>query len=137
MNIREAIRSRILILDGALGTMIQSYGLSEDDFRGSLPLLKMVTYKGNNDMLNITHPQTIADIHRRYLKAGADIIETNTFSSQRISQSDYHLQDYAHEMALEAGKARAAVCRRVFHTRKAPLRGRIGGTYEPDTVDKS
>lgn len=99
--------------------MIQSYGLSEDDFRGSLPLLKMVTYKGNNDMLNITHPQTIADIHRRYLKAGADIIETNTFSSQRISQSDYHLQDYAHEMALEGARL-ARQCADEFSTPEKP-----------------
>ena len=141
MNIREAIRSRILILDGALGTMIQSYGLSEDDFRGSLPLLKMVTYKGNNDMLNITHPQTITDIHRRYLKAGADIIETNTFSSQRISQSDYHLQDYAHEMALEGARL-ARQCADEFSTPEKPrfVAGSVGPTnrtlsISPDVSD--
>lgn len=137
MNIREAIRSRILILDGALGTMIQSYGLSEDDFRGSLPLLKMVTYKGNNDMLNITHPQTIADIHRRYLKRRGrhyrdeHVLVAADFAV-RLSSSGLCTRD-----GSQKGKARAAVCRRVFHTRKAPLRGRIGGTYEPDTVDKS
>lgn len=69
MSIREAIKHKILILDGALGTLIQTYGLTEEDFRGSLPLPSIITFKGNNDMLNITKPSVIEDIHRRYLRA--------------------------------------------------------------------
>lgn len=85
MSIEEAIQERILILDGAMGTMIQSYQLEEQDFRGEI--FKDIDFqmKGNNDILSLTRPDVIEDIHRRYLEAGADIITTNTFSSQRIS----------------------------------------------------
>lgn len=141
MDIREAIQHKIFILDGAMGTMIQTYGLTEEDFRGSLPLLKMITYKGNNDMLNITHPQTIADIHRRYLRAGADIIETNTFSSQRVSQADYRLQEYSREMALRGAQI-ARQCADEFSTPDKPrfVAGSIGPTnrtlsMSPDVSD--
>lgn len=141
MDIREAIQHKILILDGAMGTMIQTYGLTEEDFRGSLSLLKMITYKGNNDMLNITHPQTIADIHRRYLRAGADIIETNTFSSQRVSQADYRLQEYSREMALRGAQI-ARQCADEFSTPDKPrfVAGSIGPTnltlsMSPDVSD--
>ena len=85
MTLNELARKRIVILDGALGTMVQSYALSEDDFRGERFRESTVELKGNNDLLNITRPDVVSDIHRRYLEAGADIIETNTFSSQRIS----------------------------------------------------
>jgi 5-methyltetrahydrofolate--homocysteine methyltransferase len=106
MGIKDIIKQRILILDGAMGTMIQGYNLTEDDFRGKLKLYRephghITTYKGNNDMLNLTKPELIADIHRLYLEAGADLIETNTFSAQRISQSDYHMEDYAYEINLQ------------------------------------
>lgn len=77
--ISKIASQRILILDGAMGTMIQSYGLSEDDFRGQRYVACQGTLCGNNDMLNLTRPDVIADIHRRYLEAGADIITTNTF----------------------------------------------------------
>ena len=105
----DVIKDRILILDGAMGTMIQSYGLEEKDFRlkdSQISNLKSQTsiQKGNNDVLNLTRPDVVLDIHRRYLKAGADIIETNTFSSQRISQADYHLQGRAREIALEGAR---------------------------------
>lgn len=96
--------SRILILDGAMGTMIQGYHLTEDDFRGDRFRDIPGQMKGNNDMLNLSCPDVIRDIHRRYLKAGADIIETNTFSSQRISEVDYHLEDYSREMAYEGAR---------------------------------
>ncbi len=141
MNITDTLRKRILILDGAMGTMIQSYDLTEDDFRGTLELLKMITYKGNNDMLNLTRPDVIADIHRRYLKAGADIIETNTFSSQRVSQSDYHLQHLAKDMALRGAKI-ARQCADEFSTPQKPryVAGSIGPTNKtlsmsPDVSD--
>ena len=85
-----------------MGTMIQTYGLTEEDFRGKTFNVQRSTFnvqmKGNNDMLCLTRPDVVTDIHRRYLRAGADIIETNTFSAQRISQADYHLQNYAREM---------------------------------------
>lgn len=89
-DIREIIKQRILVLDGAIGTMIQQYQLEEDDFRGYRFRNASGMLKGNNDMLNITRPDVIEDIHCKYLRAGADLITTNTFSSQRISQADYH-----------------------------------------------
>lgn len=100
MKIEEIVRDRILILDGAMGTMIQKFQLTEDDFRS--PQLEGVEglLKGNNDLLNITRPDIVSAIHRRYLEAGADLITTNTFSSQRISQADYHTESFSREMAL-------------------------------------
>lgn len=97
----DDLSRRVLILDGAMGTMIQQYGLTEDDFRCSrfAHVKKMI--KGDNDVLNITRPDVIEDIHRKYLEAGADIISTNTFSSQRISQADYGLEAFSAEMAYE------------------------------------
>lgn len=104
MEISQLVRERILILDGAMGTMIQGYGLGEDDFRGALFRGAPGQMRGNNDMLNITCPHVVEDIHRKYLEAGADIITTNTFSSQRVSQADYHLEDYSRQMALEGAR---------------------------------
>ena len=90
MTLQQAITKRILVLDGAMGTMIQTYGLGEEDFRrDGLGLPKSLLQKGNNDLLCLTRPDVISDIHRRYLEAGADIITANTFSSQRISMADY------------------------------------------------
>lgn len=91
-TIREIVKEKILILDGAMGTEIQKYNLTEEDFRGDRFQDIPGQMKGNNDMLNITRPDVISDIYRRYLEAGADIISANTFSSQRISQADYHLE---------------------------------------------
>ncbi|MFW9603219.1 MAG: homocysteine S-methyltransferase family protein, partial [Prevotella sp.] len=99
-SLKELAKEKILILDGALGTMVQSYNLSEDDFRGSMFADFKGQLKGNNDVLCLTKPEIIMDIHRRYLAAGADIIETNTFSSQRISQADYGLEDYSYDISL-------------------------------------
>lgn len=104
MTLRDNIKERILILDGAMGTMIQGYKLTEMDFRGNLELLQMLNYQGNNDMLNLTRPDIIEDIHLRYLKAGADIISTNTFSAQRISQADYHMEDFSYDIALQGAR---------------------------------
>ncbi|MBP5360296.1 MAG: homocysteine S-methyltransferase family protein, partial [Bacteroidaceae bacterium] len=92
MFLPQAITQRILVLDGAMGTMIQSYNLSEDDFRGDLMKDAACLQKGNNDLLCLTRPDVISDIHRRYLEAGADIITANTFSAQRISMADYHCE---------------------------------------------
>lgn len=89
-NLREIVKEKILILDGAMGTEIQKYNLTEEDFRGERFRDLPGMMKGNNDMLNITRPDVISDIYRRYTEAGADIITANTFSCQRISQADYH-----------------------------------------------
>ena len=96
--IQDEITKRVLILDGAMGTVIQEYGLNEQDFRGERFQVIPGQMKGNNDVLNLTRPDVIQNIFERYLKAGADIISTNTFNAQRISQADYHLQAYAKEM---------------------------------------
>ena len=103
-TIQELVRQRILILDGALGTMIQKYNLSEEEFRGDRFVEQPGQMKGNNDLLCLTAPHVIQDIHRKYLEAGADIIETNTFNAQRISMADYHVEDYCREINLAAAK---------------------------------
>lgn len=100
----EGLRERVLILDGAMGTMIQSYKLKEEDFRGEQFKDYVGQMAGNNDILNLTRPDIIRDIHRRYLEAGADIITTNTFSGQRISMADYKVQDYVREINLAGAK---------------------------------
>ncbi|MCX7638714.1 MAG: homocysteine S-methyltransferase family protein, partial [Cyclobacteriaceae bacterium] len=89
--LEQLLKQRILVLDGAMGTMIQRYQLSEKDFRGDRFVNHSVLLKGNNDLLSITRPDIISSIHEQYLEAGADIIETNTFSSTRIAQADYQL----------------------------------------------
>ena len=103
-GLNDIIKDRILILDGAMGTKIQTYGLTEEDFRGDRFAHFTGQMKGNNDVLSLTRPDVIADIHRQYLEAGADIIATNTFSSQRISQADYHLEEESYEIALEGAR---------------------------------
>ena len=103
-TIQELVRQRILILDGALGTMIQKYNLTEEEFRGNRFVEQPGQMKGNNDLLCLTAPDVIRDIHRKYLEAGADIIETNTFNAQRISMADYHVEDYCREINLAAAK---------------------------------
>src|ERR1039458_10488044 len=93
-HLERLLRERIVIRDGAMGTMIQQRGLNEADFRGErFKGWQGKDLKGINDLLNITQPQIIEDIHRQYLEAGADIIETNTFNSQSISLADYGLED--------------------------------------------
>lgn len=127
-TLAEAAGLRILVLDGAMGTMIQRYGLSEADFRGSRFGGSGVMLKGNNDVLNITRPDIIADIHRRYLEAGADIITTNTFNSQRVSQADYGLEGFCREMALEG----ARIARRAADEYSSPGKPRfVAGSVGP------
>ena len=140
-RINEIVKERILILDGAMGTMIQQYGLTEEDFRGEQFCNVEGQLKGNNDMLNITCPHIIEDIHCKYLQAGADIITTNTFSSQRISEADYHLEQFAHQMALEGARI-ARRCADAFSTEQKPrfVAGSVGPTNKtcsmsPDVSD--
>ena len=103
-TLQELISQRILILDGALGTMIQKYNLTEEQFRGGRFVEQPGQMKGNNDLLCLTAPHVIQDIHRKYLEAGADIIETNSFNAQRISMADYHVEDYCREINLAAAR---------------------------------
>ena len=103
-KIHTLLKQRILIIDGAMGTMIQPYKLSEADFRGQRFADWPQDVKGNNDLLSITQPQIIEDIHRQYLEAGADLIETKTFNSNRISLADYKMQELAFELHLAGAK---------------------------------
>ena len=103
-NIREELDKRILIIDGAMGTMIQRYKLAEKDYRGKRFASWHTDVKGNNDLLSITQPQIITEIHKQYLDAGADIIETNTFNSTAISMADYDMQSLAYELNVAAVK---------------------------------
>jgi 5-methyltetrahydrofolate--homocysteine methyltransferase len=108
-NIKEILKERILIIDGAMGTMIQRHKLEEADYRGERFKDWPKDVKGNNDLLSITQPEIIIGIHKQYLDAGADIIETNTFSSTTIAQADYDMQSLAYEMNVASAKcARAA-----------------------------
>ena len=110
MNIRELLDQRILIIDGAMGTMIQQYKLAEADYRGERFKDWPSDLKGNNDLLCLTQPAIIKKIHKQYLEAGADIIETNTFNAQAVSLADYNMQQLSYEINLAAGKiARQAV----------------------------
>ena len=120
---------RLLVLDGAMGTMIQQYHLHEDDFRGTRFANHPKELKGCNDVLSLTKPEIICDIHRKYLEAGADIIETNTFNAQRISMGDYGMQEYCREINLAAARL-ARQCADEFSSSDKPryVAGSIGPT---------
>ncbi len=104
MSIKEALQDRILVIDGAMGTMIQRHKLTEEDYRGTRFANWHADVKGNNDLLCITQPSIITGIHLQYLEAGADIIETNTFSSTSIAMADYDMQALAYELNVAAAK---------------------------------
>ncbi len=120
------LRERILVLDGAMGTMIQQHELDEADFRGARFADHPRDLKGDNDLLVLTRPDVIEGIHDAYLEAGADIIETNTFSAQRISQADYGLEAICYELNVEAARIARRAADRVerTHARPAALRAR-------------
>lgn len=103
-NITCQLTKRVLLLDGAFGTEIQKYGLTEDDFRGKRFERWPVTLKGNNDVLTLTRPDVITDIHNSYLEAGADIITTCTFNAQSISQAEYRLEGYVTEICAAGAR---------------------------------
>ena len=107
----ELLAERILLLDGAMGTMIQTYELEEDDFRGKRFQEHSCDLKGNNDLLSITKPEIISAIHRAFLDAGADIIETNTFNSTSIAMADYQMEELSYELNLEGARL-APLCSR-------------------------
>ncbi len=129
-SIKECLQNRILIIDGAMGTMIQRHSLTEADYRGERFKDWHSDVKGNNDLLSLTQPKIIEDIHRQYLEAGADIIETNTFSSTSIAQADYDMQALAYELNVASAKcARAAAD---AYTQKDPSKPRfVAGAIGP------
>ena len=135
MSIQTEIKHRILVLDGAMGTMIQKYGLSENDYRGTAFTSCTKELKGNNECLNLSRPDIIKAIHQEYIAAGADIIESNTFSANRISQSEYGCEDFASEMAYqgakiarEAADETEAMAKMIGLSRKIWVAGSIGPT---------
>jgi len=153
--LRQQLAKRILVLDGATGTMIQQYKLSEDEYRGTkakdldpnvqAAIAKAVSegidVKGNNELLSLTRPDVIAEIHDQYLAAGADIVETNTFGATTIAQEDYHLPELARVMNLESARIAKAACAK-FSTADHPrfVAGAIGPTprtasISPDVND--
>jgi len=129
-TIKDELKKRILIIDGAMGTMIQRHKLEEEDYRGERFKDWHTDVKGNNDLLSITQPQIITGIHKEYLEAGADIIETNTFSSTLIAQADYDMQSLAYELNVASAKcAREAADE---YTAKDPSKPRyVAGAIGP------
>nr|MBP9215849.1 homocysteine S-methyltransferase family protein [Agitococcus sp.] len=121
--LKTALQQRILIIDGAMGTMIQRHKLQEEDYRGSRFADWPHDVKGNNDLLVLTQPQIIAGIHDAYCAAGADILETNSFNSTVVSQADYHMEELVYELNVEA----ARVARQVADkwTAKTPQKPRF------------
>ena len=125
--LKEALQHRILVLDGAMGTMLQRYQFTEEDFRGEIFKDFPHPLKGNNDLLSITQPEAVKSVHRAYLEAGADIIETNTFSSTTIGMADYHLEDWVYQLNFQAAKIAKEVCAE-FTDKPRFVAGSIGPT---------
>ena len=141
--IEDILKNRVLVLDGAMGTMIQKYSLSEKDFRGERFINHNCDLKGNNDLLSITQPKIIKQIHEEFLEAGADIIETNTFSSNKIAQDDYNLGTIIHDLNFMSAKI-AKEAEKKFSSKEKPrfVAGAIGPTnrtasISPDVEDPS
>lgn len=129
-KIQDILSERILVLDGAMGTMIQRHKLEEEDFRNESLKDHEFPLKGNNDLLSITRPDIIKDIHRQYFEAGADIAETNTFSGTTIAQADYHLEDIVYELNFQSAKIAREVADEM--TEKEPQKPRfVAGAMGP------
>ncbi len=129
-NIKEEIKKRILVLDGAMGTMLQAYKFTEEDFRGDRFKDYPTPLQGNNDLLSITQPEAIKEVHAKFLEVGADIIETNTFSGTTIAMADYNMEDLVYELNCESAK----IAREVADdfTRRDPEKPRfVAGSMGP------
>ncbi|KHD37655.1 B12-dependent methionine synthase [Clostridium acetobutylicum] len=122
-SLKNLLNNRILVLDGAMGTCIQSFNLDEGDFKGSLSCTCHSNQKGNNDVLNLTKPEIIKEIHKRYLESGADIIETNTFNATEISQKDYNMQDKIYDINFKGAKLAKEAC--TYYTKLNPNKPRF------------
>ena len=134
-QLRELLARRILMLDGAMGTMIQRYKLSEADFRGDRFAHHPIDVRGNNDLLSLTRPDVVREIHQAYLEAGADLIETNTFGATSIAQKDYGLEQAAYDINLEAAKIAKSVCAQ-YSTEEKPrfVIGALGPTPKTASI---
>jgi 5-methyltetrahydrofolate--homocysteine methyltransferase len=130
-TLQQLLQQRILILDGAMGTMVQRYRLSEEDYRGNTFKNWSTLVKGNNDLLSLTQPRIIKEIHKQYLAAGADIIETNTFNAQSISQADYNMQHLVYEMNLAAAKCAKEAIQEFNNTLSKPKPLFVAGAIGP------
>jgi 5-methyltetrahydrofolate--homocysteine methyltransferase len=129
-NIYKEIQKRILVLDGAMGTMLQQYKFSEEDFRGDRFKDYTSPLKGNNDLLSLTQPAAVKEVHRKYFAAGADIVETNTFSSTTIAMADYGMENLVYELNYQSAKIAKEVAQEV--TRKEPYKPRfVAGSIGP------
>ena len=113
-ELKNLLNDKILILDGAMGTMIQEYKLDEDDFRGELFKSHKKPLKGNNDLLSLSRAQIIKEIHLKYLNAPCDIIETNTFNATKIAQSDYKLESHVYDINYQAAKIARSACAEIM-----------------------
>lgn len=132
MKIEDILKQRILVLDGAMGTMIQRHKLEESDFRGEILKDHPHPLKGNNDLLSITRPDIIKDIHRMYFEAGSDIVETNTFGSTWVAQADYHLEHLVYKINFESAKIAREVADEF--TKREPHKPRfVAGSMGPTT----
>ncbi len=132
MIIEKDLEKRILVLDGAMGTMIQNHNLEEADFRGERFMDHPAILKGNNDLLSITRPEIIKRIHRDYFDAGADIVETNTFSSTSVGMADYEMETLAYELNYESAKIAKEVSQEYLekNTRSSTICGRFYRPYK-------
>lgn len=126
----KALNERILLLYGAMGTMLQRYKFEEEDFRGERFKDWKSPLKGNNDLLSLTQPKAIEEVHQKYLEAGADIIETNTFSGTTIAMADYHMEDLVYELNFESAKIARKVCDE-FSEKKAEKPRFVAGSIGP------
>jgi 5-methyltetrahydrofolate--homocysteine methyltransferase len=132
MKIEDILKERIMVLDGAMGTMIQRHKLEENDFRGNILKDHPHPLKGNNDLLSLTRPDIIKEIHRQYFEAGSDIVETNTFGSTWVAQADYHLESLVYEINFHAAKIAKEVADEF--TAKEPGKPRfVAGSMGPTT----
>jgi len=122
-KIQDILKQRIMILDGAMGTMLQRYKFTEEDFRGNRFKDWPFPLQGNNDLLTLTQPEAIAEVHRKYFEAGADIVETNTFSGTSIAMADYHMEDLVYELNYESAKIAKQVAKEL--TKSEPNKPRF------------
>ncbi|MEI6834134.1 MAG: methionine synthase [bacterium] len=135
--LKQLLGQRVLVLDGGMGTMVQGFNLTEQDFRGERFQHHAVDLKGNNDLLVLTRPDVIKSIHMEYLRSGADIVETNTFNATRIAQADYKLEDVAREINIQAARIATEACRDIeaeFPGRRCFVAGAIGPTNKTASI---
>ena len=132
-KIKNLFKHKILVLDGAMGTMVQSHNLEESDFRGERFKHHLNDLEGNNDILCITKPNIVADIHKAYFDSGCDIVETNTFNANSISQSDYKLEDYVYKLNFESARI-AKKASNNFNDKPRFVAGSVGPTNRTASI---